>query len=178
MIFSFGPTMLVERGWSMAAAGSTISIVLWLTAISVPTGGFLADLTKRGEAIVVAGCIGFALLTVLLSRSGRGASCRHCRRGRLRPARRGHHEPSRASARAEDAGDRDGNILYGLLCRKSGWIDDRRQAFHVARLRQHRARLRRRPTSGLPSHSVVVPPYRGWPEPGRPSIDVNRASKT
>ncbi|WP_348628169.1 MFS transporter [Mesorhizobium sp. M1B.F.Ca.ET.045.04.1.1] len=70
MIFSFGPTMLVERGWSMAAAGSTISIVLWLTAISVPIGGFLADLTKRGEAIIVAGCIGFALLTLLLSRSG------------------------------------------------------------------------------------------------------------
>ncbi|MEI9403473.1 CynX/NimT family MFS transporter [Mesorhizobium argentiipisi] len=70
MIFSFGPTMLVERGWSMAAAGSTISIVLWLTAISVPFGGFLADLTKRGEAIIVVGCIGFALLTVLLSRSG------------------------------------------------------------------------------------------------------------
>ncbi|TPM24240.1 MFS transporter [Mesorhizobium sp. B2-3-5] len=70
MIFSFGPTMLVERGWSMAAAGSTISIVLWLTALSVPLGGLLADMTKRGEAIVVAGCIGFALLTVLLSRSG------------------------------------------------------------------------------------------------------------
>lgn len=70
MIFSFGPSMLVERGWSMAAAGSTISIVLWLAALSVPLGGFLADLTKRGEAIIVAGCIGFALLTVLLSRSG------------------------------------------------------------------------------------------------------------
>jgi hypothetical protein len=28
MIFSFGPSMLVERGWSIAAAGSVISIVL------------------------------------------------------------------------------------------------------------------------------------------------------
>jgi predicted MFS family arabinose efflux permease len=70
MIFSFGPSMLVERGWSMAAAGSTISVVLWLTALSVPFGGFLADQTKRGEAIVVAGCIAFGLLTVLLSRGG------------------------------------------------------------------------------------------------------------
>ncbi|MGX7875472.1 MFS transporter [Mesorhizobium sp. ORM6] len=69
MIFSFGPSMLVERGWSMAAAGSTISIVLWLAALSVPLGGFLADRTKRGEAIIVAACIAFALLTVLLSRS-------------------------------------------------------------------------------------------------------------
>lgn len=38
MIFSFGPSMLVERGWSSTAAGSTISIVLWLAVLSVPFG--------------------------------------------------------------------------------------------------------------------------------------------
>jgi predicted MFS family arabinose efflux permease len=70
MIFSFGPSMLVMRGWSSAAAGSTISIVLWLASLSVPFGGFLADRTKRGEAILVIGCIAFALLTLFLSRSG------------------------------------------------------------------------------------------------------------
>ena len=70
MIFSFGPTMLVERGWSASAAGSTISIVLWLAVFSVPFGGFLADRTKRGDAVLAAGCIAFALLTLLLSRSG------------------------------------------------------------------------------------------------------------
>jgi len=69
MIFSFGPSMLVEHGWSGAAAGSTISIVLWLAALSVPFGGFLADRTKRGDAILVTGCVSFALLTLLLSRS-------------------------------------------------------------------------------------------------------------
>jgi hypothetical protein len=36
MVFSFGPSMLIERGWSIPAAGSTISIVLWLSAVSVP----------------------------------------------------------------------------------------------------------------------------------------------
>jgi len=36
MIFSFGPSMLVERGWSITAAGSAISVVLWLSAVSVP----------------------------------------------------------------------------------------------------------------------------------------------
>ncbi|MDA9541145.1 arabinose ABC transporter permease [Bradyrhizobium sp. CCBAU 21362] len=70
MIFSFGPSMLVEQGWSGAAAGSTISIVLWLVALSVPLGGFLADRTKRGDAVLATGCISFALLTLLLSRSG------------------------------------------------------------------------------------------------------------
>ena len=36
MIFSFGPSMLVERGWSITVAGSAISVVLWLTALSAP----------------------------------------------------------------------------------------------------------------------------------------------
>ena len=70
MIFSFGPSMLVERGWSIAAAGSIISIVLWLTVVSVPLGGFLADRTKRPEFILVAGAIVFAMLMVALPRSG------------------------------------------------------------------------------------------------------------
>jgi MFS family permease len=70
MIFSFGPSMLVEHGWSISAAGSIISIVLWLTVISVPLGGFLADRTKRPEFILAAGCITFAMLMVMLPRSG------------------------------------------------------------------------------------------------------------
>ena len=71
VIFSFGPAMLVERGWSITAAGSTISIVLWLTVLSVPGGGFLADRTRHPQLILVAACIVFALLMLLLPRSGR-----------------------------------------------------------------------------------------------------------
>jgi MFS family permease len=69
MIFSFGPSMLVERGWSMSAAGSTISIVLWLAVVSVPLGGFLADRSGRPAVTVVGGCIVFAMLMVALPRS-------------------------------------------------------------------------------------------------------------
>ncbi len=65
-IFSFGPSLLIERGWSMATAGSTISIVLWLAVISVPLGGFLADRTKRPQAIIVVGSIVYALLMTAL----------------------------------------------------------------------------------------------------------------
>lgn len=68
-IFSFGPSMLVERGWSMTAAGSTISLVLWLAMVSVPFGGFLADFIKRPQAILVGGCILSALLMATLPRS-------------------------------------------------------------------------------------------------------------
>ena len=70
VIFSFGPAMLVERGWSITAAGSAISIVLWLAVISVPAGGFVADRTGRPELVLVTGCILFAILMVALPRSG------------------------------------------------------------------------------------------------------------
>jgi MFS family permease len=69
-IFSFGPAMLVERGWPITSAGSTISIVLWLAVISVASGGFLADRVGRPGVIIVAGCIVFAMLMILLPRSG------------------------------------------------------------------------------------------------------------
>jgi MFS family permease len=69
VIFSFGPTMLVERGWSLAQAGSAISIVLWLAVISVPMGGLLADRLKRPETILVAGALVFAALMLLLART-------------------------------------------------------------------------------------------------------------
>jgi predicted MFS family arabinose efflux permease len=69
VIFSFGPSMLVERGWSITAAGSTISIVLWLAVLSVPSGGVLADRTKRPQTILVVGCIVFAVLMIALPRS-------------------------------------------------------------------------------------------------------------
>jgi predicted MFS family arabinose efflux permease len=69
VIFSFGPSMLVERGWSIASAGSTISIVLWMAVGSVPLGGFLADRTKRPEWFLVGGCVVFALLMLALPRS-------------------------------------------------------------------------------------------------------------
>jgi MFS family permease len=68
-ILSFGPSMLVERGWSIAAAGSAISIVLWLTVVSVASGGFLADRVGRPGVMIVAGCILSAMLMVLLPRS-------------------------------------------------------------------------------------------------------------
>jgi MFS family permease len=69
MIFSFGPSMLVEHGWSITSAGSAISIVLWLTVFSVASGGFLADRIGRPGLIIAAGCIVFAMLMILLARS-------------------------------------------------------------------------------------------------------------
>ena len=69
MIFSFGPTMLVERGWTVTAAGSAISIVLWLATLGGVSGGFLADWTRRPQLILAGGCAVFAALMIALARS-------------------------------------------------------------------------------------------------------------
>lgn len=69
MVFSFGPAMLSERGWSMTSAGATISIVLWLTVLSVPLGGFLTDYLKRGDLILACACIAFAALLAVIPRN-------------------------------------------------------------------------------------------------------------
>ncbi|MBW8856242.1 MAG: MFS transporter, partial [Bradyrhizobium sp.] len=69
MIFSFGPSLLVERGWSIAAAGSAISLVMWLSVISVPSGGYLADRTKRPFVVAIAASLVVAALLAWLTRS-------------------------------------------------------------------------------------------------------------
>ncbi|TPQ27144.1 arabinose ABC transporter permease [Bradyrhizobium guangdongense] len=69
MILSFGPTLLVERGWTVAAAGSVISVALWISAFSVPLGGYLADRTQRPLTLLVAGSFALAILLALLTRS-------------------------------------------------------------------------------------------------------------
>jgi predicted MFS family arabinose efflux permease len=61
--------MLAERGWSIAAAGSTISLALWLVAASVPAGGYIADYSKRPMMIIVVGCLVFATLMLAVTRS-------------------------------------------------------------------------------------------------------------
>lgn len=69
MIFSFGPSLLTERGWSIAAAGSAISVVMWLSVISVPAGGVLADRFKRPFLLAIATSLMVAGLLAWLPRS-------------------------------------------------------------------------------------------------------------
>jgi len=69
MIFGFGPAMLVERGWSAAAASSTTSIVLWLVALSVPLGGMVADRLQRRDVVLAFGLLSFAILLLITPQS-------------------------------------------------------------------------------------------------------------
>ena len=69
MIFGFGPSMLVERGWSITTAGSAISIVLWLTVPTATIGGLLADRTGHHNTIMVSCFLVFAMLLAVASRT-------------------------------------------------------------------------------------------------------------
>ena len=69
MIFGFGTTLLVERDWTPTAASSATSLVLWLVAISVPLGGFVADRSGRNDTVLLAGCLGSVVLLAIAART-------------------------------------------------------------------------------------------------------------
>jgi MFS family permease len=69
MVFGFGTTMLVERGWGLAAAGSATSLVFWLVSVSVPIGGVLADRTGKHIAIMLGGFALFAVALLIAART-------------------------------------------------------------------------------------------------------------
>jgi MFS family permease len=69
MVFSFGTTLLVERGWGLAAAGSATSLVLWIVSISVPVGGLLADRTGKHLEIMLIGFLLFAVALLIATRT-------------------------------------------------------------------------------------------------------------
>jgi MFS family permease len=66
MVFSFGPSLLSSRGWSLSGAGSIISLFTFLMAISVPLGGYLADRTGKHNSFIVVSLSGFAILLVVI----------------------------------------------------------------------------------------------------------------
>ncbi|MHA1566832.1 MAG: MFS transporter [Alphaproteobacteria bacterium] len=69
MIFSFGPALLAERGWSAAAASSATSVALWLVAVSVPLGGFMADRFGQRRLVMLLGFVLFAVALPVAARS-------------------------------------------------------------------------------------------------------------
>jgi MFS family permease len=70
MVFGFGTILLVERGWSLAAAGSATSLVLWIVSLSVPFGGVLADRTGKHVEIMLIGFALFAVALLIATRTG------------------------------------------------------------------------------------------------------------
>jgi MFS family permease len=71
--FSFGVTLLTEKGYSVTAAGSTVTLMLFLSMAAVPAGGLLADRTGRSNAILIVGLLAFAATLVAAGQFGHGA---------------------------------------------------------------------------------------------------------
>lgn len=62
MVFSFGPALLVQQGWSLTQAGSVTSLFMVLFSIALPIGGIVADRTGHKDAIIYLSLISFAAL--------------------------------------------------------------------------------------------------------------------
>lgn len=67
MVFSFGPALLIEQGWTLTSAGSAISVFMIVFSIAVPLGGILADRTGRRDAIILVSLLSFAVLMPAVS---------------------------------------------------------------------------------------------------------------
>ena len=65
VVFSFGPDLFVARGLSLAAAGATTSIILWLLAAMGAVAGYLVDWSGRRYLILAAGNLSFALFVLI-----------------------------------------------------------------------------------------------------------------
>ena len=69
MIFGFGPLLLAERGWSISAASSVTSIVLWLAFISTLLGGLVADRSGRPDTVIFLGLAASAIMLAVAART-------------------------------------------------------------------------------------------------------------
>lgn len=66
VVASFGPAFLVARGTSVADAGYQVSLGIWVSLLSIPLGGLLADRLRRPNFVISAGALAAAACIALL----------------------------------------------------------------------------------------------------------------
>jgi MFS family permease len=69
VVASFAPSFLMARGASVAQAGGITGLALWISILSVPLGGLVADRLKRPRLLVVAGCVATAITIACAARA-------------------------------------------------------------------------------------------------------------
>src|SRR5262249_21805067 len=62
----FAPAYLVASGASVAQAGSIVSIGIWVSLVSVPLGGYVADRVGKPNLVIASGCFSTALFIALM----------------------------------------------------------------------------------------------------------------
>ena len=63
---SFGPALLTTLGYTVAAAGSLVSMVTWIIVFSVQLGGYISEKMSRPNIILVTCFVGISLGMFLL----------------------------------------------------------------------------------------------------------------
>jgi len=61
VVASFAPSFLMSRGASVSGAGLITGAALWISIVSVPLGGLVADRVHRPRLLIVAGCLAAAV---------------------------------------------------------------------------------------------------------------------
>ena len=67
VVASFAPSFLMSRGASVSAAGLVTGAALWISIVSVPLGGFVADRVNRPKVLITSGCLAAALSMVAIA---------------------------------------------------------------------------------------------------------------
>jgi MFS family permease len=57
VVASFAPSFLMARGASVGQAGFITGAALWISIVSVPLGGLVADRVNRPRLLIVTGCL-------------------------------------------------------------------------------------------------------------------------
>lgn len=61
VVASFAPSFLMSRGASVSQAGLVTGAALWISIVSVPLGGLVADRVNRPKLLIVTGCLAAAV---------------------------------------------------------------------------------------------------------------------
>ena len=62
VVLSFGPTLLLEAGTSIAEAGLVVSLMSWVFMFSLPLGGYLATRYAAPNIVMVLGLLGTVIV--------------------------------------------------------------------------------------------------------------------
>ena len=67
VVASFAPSFLIARGASVSEAGLITGVALWISIVSVPLGGLVADRVNRPMLLIVIGCLAAAASMVAIA---------------------------------------------------------------------------------------------------------------
>ena len=68
-MIAFGPGLLIARGAPLGEAGAMVSTAIWVTLLSVPAGGILADRLQRPSVMILGGSIAAGIAMMLVAAS-------------------------------------------------------------------------------------------------------------